>query len=172
MMFSVPMRGSGPGPEIPVRPPRQNAAALRAAGAPGLLSQASSAGSTQRNIVVVYTTEGGQVLPRFRLRAAAACRRLRRRRAHRALLTGATQCCRSRLCCCCVAPASLPLCTLRWPRRRCRCLTHTCGLTVVPLAISPTLKQGAASGDTHSRPGSVPPRCAQPSGQGPCTRVP
>ena len=36
---------------------RQNAAALRAAGAPGLLSQASSAGSTQRNIGVVCTTK-------------------------------------------------------------------------------------------------------------------
>ena len=34
---------------------------------------------------------------------------------------------------------------------------------------SPTLKQGGASGNTRSRPGSVPPRCAQPSGQGPCT---
>ena len=36
---------------------RQHAAALRAAGAPGLLSQASSAGSTQRNIGVVCTTK-------------------------------------------------------------------------------------------------------------------
>ena len=135
---------------------------------------AAAAAARRRRRLARHAWRRGQGGPRRarRLRrraagAAAAAARRRRRPDHRALLTGQAD----------VAVRASAAAASR--RRRCR--SRCAGLAAAATAgrthagspwfclRSPTLKQGGASGNTRSRPGSVPPRCAQPSGQGPCT---